>query len=263
VFGFFGAAGMGKTTFCNVLGRHLMGAKSFVQVIELAGRDLGGETIGVAAPGAGYDQLPPLVHYAQRTGGLGVVSFDEFTRTQLINKDLAFALGPLLKIVEGRILEPANKKFRPEHGQFYLANTVFTFAGNVVAANQPCPDGFTRVGELGPAFSQRVKHRYYFAPLGPQELDLATEMSLRFSARRYAFDMVPGEIELAGRATVTPELKRAVIERFRKHVGADPPSQRVLLMITDELEFKPAFDSLRRNGGNWLVLDVDILGGQQ
>jgi hypothetical protein len=261
VIGLFGAAGMGKTTFCKVLSRGLFGDVNFYQQIDMGGKDLGGQTIGIAPSGAGYDSRSPLIQYAERTGGLGLVSIDEFTRAQLLNQALADALGPLLQILQDRSFVPANPAFVPPAGQFPLTNTVFAFAGNVAPSAASCPPGFTSLDTLGPAFSTRVTLPIFFEGLQMADFAHATEVSLRIGAREHAADFAPEQVELAGAATVTEALREAMLNRFLQAVGDGPPSLRTLRQLVDRVDYGPAFAALRRGGGGRLVLGADLLGG--
>jgi hypothetical protein len=261
VFGLFGAAGMGKTTFCKVLSRSLFGDVNFYQRIDMAGKDLSGQTIGVAPPGAGYDARSPLIRYAERTGGLGLVSIDEFARAQTLSQTLADALGPLLQILQDRSFVPANEAFRPAAGQFHLVNTIFVFAGNVVPSKAECPASFTSLDTLGEAFSQRVRVPIFFEPLQRPDFAHATEVSLQIGARRYAADFAPGQVELAQNAAVTDELRDRILNRFLVAVGDGSPSLRVLGQLVDSVDYGPAFAALRKSGGDRLVLGADLLGG--
>ncbi len=262
VLGLFGAAGMGKTTFCKALGRSLLGDEVFFERLDLAGKDIGGQTIGIAPPGAGYDQRSPLIRFAERTAGLGVVCIDEFTRAQRLNQQLADALGPLLQILQERFFAPANGQFRPPGGRFHLVNTVFVFAGNVVPADQECPAGFTSLTDLGPAFAQRVAHAFYFESLQEHDFSAAIDASLRRGARDYALDFERDRANFAADATVTEALRQAVLQRFREAIGGNAPSLRALQQIVDLCSFVSSFDALKQ-GGDHLVLDSEVLGGSR
>lgn len=194
VIGLFGAAGMGKTTFCRVLSQNLFGDELFTRIVDLSAKLLSTETVGVAPPYQGNDQESNLMRFARETGGLGLFCFDEFTRIQRHNQSLADALSPMLEIIEGRSFTPANARFVPSGGRYYLSNTIFVLAGNLARPDEPTPVGFTSMDDLGEAFKRRVFGKgdvFYFDSLAPENYEAAFQAALRRHTLRILTDFFP------------------------------------------------------------------------
>jgi hypothetical protein len=261
VVGLFGAAGMGKTTFCDLIIKNLFNDESFGRRIDLAGKSLKVATIGVEPPMVGSDDQSDLISFSRHTNGLGIVCFDEFTRIQLNQQSsLADTLGPLLQILQERRFEASNPKFRPPERFYYFANTLFVFSGNVSGPGEPTPDGFHSIASLGPAFATRVTKPIYFKLLSESDYRLATSASLVGAARRWARDFLPDAYS-EGQWEVDDRLLEAVEGRFRRATGlsGEPPSIRRLKAVVDELRFEMAFNAVQRNGNARLTLGTEIL----
>lgn len=263
IVGLFGAAGMGKSTFCEVLIRSLFSDESFGRRIDMAGKSLEVSTIGIAPPYVGSDDPSDLITFSRQTNGLGVVCFDEFTRVQLKQHgSLADTLGPLLQILQERRMEPANVKMKPPGRFFYYANTFFVFSGNVSAPGEPTPEGFHSLASIGPAFATRVTKPLYFKPLSEGDYRQATRASLASAARQWALDFMPdAERYREGQWEIDDRVVDAVEERFRRDTGAagEPPSLRRLRGLIEDMRFEMALGAGRQNGAERLLLGPEIL----
>lgn len=263
VVGLFGAAGMGKSTFCEVLIRSLFSDDAFGRRIDMAGKSLEVSTIGIAPPYVGSDDPSDLISFSRQTNGLGVVCFDEFTRVQLKQHgSLADTLGPLLQIIQERRMEPANVKLKPPGRFFYFANTFFVFSGNVSVPGEPTPEGFHSLASIGPAFATRVTRPLYFKPLGEGDYRQAARTSLARAARQWALDFMPDADRYGdGQWEVDERVVDAVEERFRRDTGAagEPPSLRRLRSLIEEMRFEMAVGAPGHNGDGRLVLGPEIL----
>jgi hypothetical protein len=264
--GLFGAAGMGKTTFCDVIGDHLVDDKRFFRRIELAGRNIKVATIGVEPPMVGCDDESDLMAFAKQSGGLGVACFDEFTRLSLItgghNNNLATELGPLLQLLQERKFEPANPKHRPPGRFYYFANTLFIFSGNVSRQGEAAQSGFCSIEDLGPAFSQRVTRPVYFTPLSDEDYRVAADRSLKRYARAWAGNFKPSSVPLAeNEAVVEQGLIDAVEERlkFIMSQSAETASIRRLNQLVERLDYEKAFEEAEASGGNRLTLGTSLI----
>jgi hypothetical protein len=264
--GLFGAAGMGKTTFCNVIVDHLFGDKRFGRVIDLAGKNIKVATIGVEPPMVGCDDESDLMAFAKQSGGLGVACFDEFTRLSLItgghNNTLATELGPLLQLLQERKFEPANPKHRPQGRFYYFANTLFIFSGNISRQGEATQSGFRSIEDLGPAFGQRVSRQVYFTPLNDEDYRVAADRSLRRYARDWASNFKPSAVPLAENETAVEQgLIDAVEERlkFVTSQSAETASIRRLNRLVDELNYERAFEEAETSGSNRLTLGTSLI----
>lgn len=263
VVGFFGAAGMGKSTLCEVLVNHLFDDARFGRRIDLGGKSLKVATIGIEPPMVGSEDTSDLISFCNETRGLGVVCFDEFTRLQLPQQTtLSNALGPLLEILQARKLEPANPRFRPPSRFYHFANTLFVFSGNVSPSGERAPEGFESIDSLGTAFSSRVTKPVYFTPLAEADYRRAARRALSRAALDWARDFDPDAHQRTGGSVeVDDRLAAAVERRFRDDLraGGHAPSLRTLNALLVELNYARAFDAGRERDGDRLVLGVEIL----
>lgn len=263
VVGLFGAAGMGKSTFCETL-VHLFGDQKYWRRIDLGGKSLKVATIGIEPPMLGCDQPSDLISFANETRGLGVVCFDEFTRIQLPQQtSLSDALGPLLETLQSRKLEPANPRFRPPSRFYHFANTLFVFSGNVSPSGERVPEGFHSIDSLGTAFGSRVSEQIFFTALAEEDYGKAVRRALGRGALEWAKDFdQEGHEKAAGRVEVDERLAEMVEKRFRDtlRAGGESPSLRRLNgLLSSGLNYDRAFDAARRGGWARVTLGPEIL----
>lgn len=263
IVGLFGAAGMGKSTFCETL-VHLFGDPKFWRRIDLGGKSLKVATIGIEPPMVGCDQPSDLISFANETRGLGVVCFDEFTRIQLPQQSsFSDALGPLLEILQSRKLEPANPRFRPPSRFYHFANTLFVFSGNVSPSGERAPEGFHSIDSLGTAFGSRVSEQVFFTALAEEDYRRAVRRALGRGALEWAKDFDPeGHEKAAGRMEVDERLAEIVENRFRstlKAAGEAPSLRRLNGLLSSGLNYDRAFDAARQAGWGRLTLGPEIL----
>src|SRR5205807_2304069 len=179
---------------------------------------------------------------ARESGGLGLFCFDEFTRIQRHNQSLADALSPMLEIIESRSFSPANARFVPSGGRYYLANTIFVLSGNLARPDEPTPAGFTSMEDLGEAFRRRVFGKgevFYFDSLAPDDYEAALTTALRRHTLRIVADFFPdraGAFDVA----VDPELTTALVARFNE--GLRTSGSAASLALIDGLAQRLALD---------------------
>jgi hypothetical protein len=264
VIGLFGAAGMGKTTFCRILARYLFGEESFSRIVDLSSKILATETIGVSPPYQGSDQESGLMQFARDTGGLGVFCFDEFTRVQRHQESLAEALSPLLELVETRSFVPANARLRPPGGRYHMTNTLLVFSANLSKPGEPTPVGFSSIDDLGDALKRRIFGRgeiFYFDSLKPEEYRDAFTHALRRQARLWALDLYPDRTEIATAAEVDPRLLDELVQSLasRLAVSGGQPSLGLVDGAVSNLQYDRAFEAAAANSWNGMVLGPDLL----
>lgn len=263
VIGLFGAAGMGKTTFCRVLARNLFGDESFTRIVDLSAKLLSTETVGVAPPYQGNDQESNLMRFARETGGLGLFCFDEFTRIQRHNQTLADALSPMLEIIESRSFTPANARFVPSGGRYYLSNTVFVLSGNLARPDEPTPAGFTSMDDLGEAFKRRVFGRgdvFFFDSLAPENYETAFQGALRRHTLRIVNDFYPdrgGSFDVE----IDAQLSRELIARFEESLrsSGSAPSLALIDGMAQRLSFDRAIEEAVARADNVVRLTREVL----
>lgn len=268
VIGLFGAAGMGKTTFCRILARYLFGEDSFSRIIDLSSKILATETIGVSPPYQGSDQESGLMQFARDTGGLGVFCFDEFTRVQRHQESLAEALSPLLELVETRSFVPANARLRPPGGRYHMTNTLLVFSANLSKPGEPTPVGFSSMDDLGDALKRRIFGRgeiFYFDSLKPEEYRDAFTHALRRQARLWALDLYPERAEVATAANVDPRLLDELVQSLsaRLAVSGGQPSLGLVDGAVSNLQYDRAFEAAASGGWNQIVLGPELLEASQ
>ena len=261
--GLFGAAGMGKTTFCNVIVEHLFGDKRFGRVIDLAGKNLKVATIGVEPPMVGCDEESDLMLYAKQSGGLGVVCFDEFTRISHYGQHqlaLGTELGTLLQLLQERKFEPANPKHRPQGRFYHFANSLFIFSANVSPSGEALRSGFYSVEDLGPQFTQRVTRIVYFTPLSDADYRVAAQRSLVRYAQSWAHDFKPAALAL-GEVSVEPRLLDAVERQFKFILGqhSETASIRRLNQLVEHLNYQQAFEAAEAAAQPRLTLGPQLI----
>ncbi len=261
VIALFGAAGMGKTTFCKILASHLFGDEEYALNLDLSGKGIEAETIGVRPPYIGCDQESTLIQFARKTRGLGLVCFDEFTRIELPErKNLASSLGALFQPLQDRYFTPANPSFQPPGRRFHMANTLFVFSGNVARTRQQAGQEFVSMEDLGQAFISRMERIVFFNPLTDEELKGAMISALRRNARGWARKFMPDLFErLDQNIEIADELLELIRERFEQRVSASSgePSLRILDNMLQDLSYRQAVE--RCAGDGRLTLTPDIV----
>jgi hypothetical protein len=264
VIGLFGAAGMGKTTFCRILARYLFGDEGFSRIVDLSSKILATETIGVSPPYQGSDQESGLMQFARDTGGLGVFCFDEFTRIQRHQETLAEALSPLLELVETRSFVPANARLRPADGRYHMTNTLFVFSANLSKPGEPTPVGFSSVDDLGDALKRRIFARgeiFYFDSLKPEEYRPALAHALRRQARLWALDLHPHRADVATAAEIESSLldELETSLSMRLAVSGGQPSLGLVDGAVSNLSYERAFEAAALRQWDRLVLGPELL----
>lgn len=266
IIGLFGAAGMGKTTFCRILARYLFGADEFGRIVDLSSKILATETIGVSPPYQGSDQESGLMQFARDTRGLGVFCFDEFTRVQRHQESLAEALSPLLELVETRTFVPANRALRPTGERYYMTNTLFIFSANLARPGEPTPTGFSSVDDLGEPLKRRLFGRaeiFYFDSLRREHFRPALEQALKRYASVYGNEMYPDRAAIVRNAEVDPRLLDLLVDDVNRRLSASggEPSLGIVDAAVSNLSYEKAFDLAAANHWQRFVLDTQIAGG--
>lgn len=263
VIGLFGAAGMGKTTFCLLIAEHLFGDQKFGRISVLSGKTVQQTIHGVPAPYEGNNQPTDLIQFAQSTHGLGVYCFDEFTRIMLPNQQtLSEGLGSFLDILQQRYFEPTNPNFRPPSGIHYLTNTLFVFSANVSRTGQTGSAGFTSFETLGDAFNSRIHLPLYFDPLRREEYPEAIRYALQQSAKSWARDFAPDAPCLNNAPINIDNVVVTAIERqFQAELShtSEAPSIRRIQSLVQPLPYKRSFAKAAEAGQESLLLSQELI----
>lgn len=251
IMGLFGAAGMGKTHIARIVCDALFGDKGHFEIIDMTDKELEGQTVGSSAKYQGGTSPTALMRYASRTGGLGVVFFDEINKASAPNgrSTLAEAWGKGLEIFQDRRFRPTNPALAPGDGFFYLANTVFLLAGNVCPPGQAVPESFRSLRDFGAPFSQRLGDRLWFAPLAEDQFDTTATAVLRLRALEIARLWYPQELsglgKRLGQANVSEVLRQDLVSTFRARIEGETPSFRGMRKCAELLD-EPIEQSLVR-----------------
>lgn len=237
VFGFYGAAGYGKTYLCDFLVRHLMGDAEYGIVVECSAKSMDACTHGIRPPMMGCNSPSELMLWGRRTGGLGVACFDEFVATKgEQNEDLAKQLAAFRPILTRREVTASNPALREADGRAIpLANTIFVFSGNVSPPDTAVPHGFKSQRELGSAFNSRVTDVVWFDVLEGEELRAAAAQA---AIRRYSSWAASVERPVPAEIEVHPEL----IDRLTEPRNGEVPSIRELVLACRRIDVRRVAD---------------------
>jgi len=265
VINLFGAAGMGKTTICEIMGRELFGDERFSTRINLSDRRLATLTIGVNAPYVGWDQETMLIQFARETRGLGLLCFDELARVEVDQgKPLAEALSPLLEILESRSFLPTNPIFRPPEKRYYMSNTIFVFAGNIISQADQLRRGYVRIEDLGEPLRRRLSRDhspFIFETLKPTQYREAFRRAVLNAARSYARVMARKHEHLVTDALVEESLLDTLVASFESQLSAsgETPSLALLAAAAERLQLHETFQRAIRSNAPHLVIGLETL----
>jgi hypothetical protein len=264
ILGFFGAAGMGKTTFCRVITESLFGDSTHGEIVDFSSKLLATETIGVAPPYEGANQESGLMRYARLSGGLGTICFDEFTRIERHQQSLADALSPLLEIVEKRSFVPANPRLVPAERRYHLTNSLLIFAANLGKPGEPVPAGFQSVDDLGDAFKRRAfggGQIFYFEPLQREDYADAFRVEIRQRVATTLADYFPDDAGAGRPVVVTDDLIQELMESFDDNLAFSGSSPSLALVNSEvrRLNCEAAIEQAITNGLDTIVIDRSAL----
>lgn len=264
ILGFFGAAGMGKTTFCRIITESLFGDSTHGEIVDFSSKLLSTETIGVAPPYTGADQESGLMRYARLSGGLGTFCFDEFTRIQRHEQSLAEALSPLLEIVEKRSFVPANPRLVPAERRYHLTNSLLIFAANLGKPGEPVPAGFHSVDDLGDAFKRRAfggGEIFYFEPLQHEDYADAFRVEIRQRVGTALADFFPDDVGAGRTVVVTDELIQELMESFDSKLAFSGSAASLALVNSEvrRLNCETAIEQAITNGLDTILIDRSAL----
>jgi hypothetical protein len=236
VIGLFGAAGMGKSHISSLVAQALFGDPAHIEELDLTDKELGPMTVGSEVKYQGGENKTQLINYCERTGGLGIVVFDEIAgiSTSTARPTLADAWSKGREILQHRRFRPTNPHFEPAGQFFHVKNTVFFLAGNISAPGEDVPSGFRCLDDLGPALAQRIGEKLWFNPLPEHHFEEAALACVRLQAAEIGSTewtehaQLPQFLAAAANALVTGPAMAVVLAEFKKRSASVPPSHRVM-----------------------------------
>ena len=226
-FMFMGESGMGKTHVARIIADFLFGDQ-FFELIKLTQKSASDELIGVQMAYVGCEEPRLLFRYCDRTGGLGLVVFDELDKVMRPpNSDrLDQAVSPFLGILEERSVVPNNPTFARAGGRIHFANSVVVFTANVMESGQR--PGYERLEDFGGPFQDRVPFKLAFGAMESEDIEPAVQFFLAQYSRQLLEDVFQD-----GQVSFAPNLIAQLAKEFDS-LSAGMTSGRSFRTLKDE-----------------------------